>query len=549
MRGLDFRIPDDIDTAPSDRSDKKQVPKTADAPEKPPAHAMKKKKKAKDDGSGKYSSNASMGAESTLRTGGLEMSVEEGIAKEGAPELGEGTVVTAETEPGEGEPVCGYGVEVVELLEMEPIDESTRRPRRKIPWNKYASAAFMTAFVLGIANAAVSLMYSSGVVSPAEMFQNPTCELAGEVTDISGHPLVNATVVVTDATRSAFTNRDGWYVLKGLSPGSHRVEAAAEGYNTMSIRTDLQPNLLNMVDFTLEKGGRDVVLDEKMAPDFGQASSSYRWAVPMLVFFSVCALAAAILSFRQNGSRLVLVILGCLGILSFGFVAGSILAIAGIIFSTLSVPEGVPLPRKKLRVGVSYPSKEPLVPRPVRRARPLSGTQTRSYGEYDRAAAVEGGARSRAAAVRRTAPPQKAAPSVLRPVPPVEGAPADIPPLPRPDGAAPELEPVPPAEGARAEIGAARPTMLKDRSAEGELDGPAAPEKAPTPGGAGPFTGPKRLIRRRARRTLLCYLCVEEIGLGAEYIKCSCGRTLHVHCLKEPRCPCCGTGLGRNAAK
>jgi hypothetical protein len=473
----------------------------------------------------------------------LERSIEEDMSGEGAPELSEGTEATAEAEPGEGESVCAYGVEVVELLEMEPVDPGTRRPRKRVPWNKYASAAFVLAFVLGIINAGVSLYYSSVVVSPAEVFHSQSCELSGEVLDISGRPIPNATVVVTDATRSAFTNRDGWYVLKGLSPGNHRVEAAAEGYNTVSVKTDVQPNLLNIVDFTLEKGGEDVSVGEASAPDFGQPGSSYLWAVPMLIFFSICALAAAIISLRRKARWRATVILGALGALSFGFGAGSALAIAGAFMTALTVPESGPLPQKKLRVGVSYPSKRPSGSRAAGASKVAAAPSGPHAEAASKVAAAPSGPHAEAASKVAAAPP-----APLRPAPSAEGASAPLESIPAAEGAAPELRPVPAAEAA-GETPAARPSMLKDRTADGELEGPAAPMKGPSRGKSGaPTSGPKRLIRRSTREKLRCYTCVEEITPGSVYIRCGCGRTVHVRCLKEPRCPCCGVAFGRAAA-
>jgi hypothetical protein len=440
------------------------------------------------------------------------------------PELAEGTEATAEAEPGEGEPVCAYGVEVVELLEMEPMEAGTRRPRRRVPWNKYASAAFMLAFVLGIANAGASLYLSSLVVSPAELLEGHSCELSGEVQDIAGHPIPNATVVVTDTTRSAFSNRDGWYILKGLPPGNHRVEATAEGYNTMSVRTDLQPDLLNIVDFTLEKGGEDVSADEPAAPDFSQAASSYQWAVPILVLFSVCALAAALLSLRRKDRWRTTAILGALGALSFGFGAGSALAIAGVALTALALPEAEPLPLKKLRVGVSYPSKGPVgrragAPKPARAL----------HEPHEHVFAARG-------------------PMTLEPVGEAEGAPSSLERVPAAEGAAPELPMVPAAETEDGESAAARPPALKDRTADGELDANVAPPRQAAQGPA-PAPRPKRLVRRSIKGKLLCYICVEEIAAGSAYIRCTCGKSVHPRCLNEPRCPCCGEAFGRAAAR
>ena len=452
---------------------------------------------------------------------GIERSLEEDRTGEEAPELAGVTEATAEAEPGEGEPVCAYGVEVVELLEMEPVEAGTRRPRRSVPWNKYASVAFILAFVLGIANAGASLYLSSLVASPADLLHDRSCELSGEVQDIGGQPIPNATVVVTDATRSAFTNRDGWYVLKGLQPGSYRVEAAAEGYNTVSVRTDVQPDLINVVDFTLEKGGVDVSMEETVAPDFGQPGSSYIWAVPMMVAFSVCALAAALICLRSRDSWRLAALLGACGVLSFGFGAGSLLAIAGVAMIALALPRDAPLPLKKLRVGVSYPSKRPAGQRARGAGKPAGGTPEAEISDRG--------------------------PQVLEPVPTADGSPMPLEPLPEAEGADRALPPVPAAETEGGQE-AARPPLLKDRTADGELDARAAPAGPLAAREKGP-SRPKRLVRRSTKGKLLCYTCVEEIATGSVYIRCTCGRSLHARCLKEARCPSCGTAFGRSAAR
>lgn len=534
-------FPDPVGQEPPERAgttgNEKGPREPAEAPKVPPAMPRKKKDTASE-GARKAQAPDALGAESMLRTGRTEASVEEEEDGDREPELADGVEATAEAEAGEGEPVCGYGVEVVELLEMEPIDEHTRRPRRKVPWNRYASVLFLVVFVLGVLNAAASLLYSSGAVSPAEVFQSSTCEVAGEVRDVAGHPVANAKVVVTDSSRSASTNRDGWYVIKGLSPGPHRVEATAEGFNNMSVRTDLQSNLLNTIDFTLEKGARDILLDESSAPDFDQVGSSYLWAIPMLVVFSVCALLAAIYCIRHPGPSSVTIALGALGILSFGFGAGSVLAVAGTLLAALPLAEGGALPLKKLRVGVSYPSRESAAgPRSkMGRKGAEGGLEALSYGEYDRTAAVEGGA---GAATRPR----------LEPVTPPEGGAPPLEEVPPAEGAAIAPQPVPPAEGAEEVIGTAKPPVLSDKTAESELEAPAVPHHKSAAGKAKAGALPKRFVRRSSKGTLRCFTCVDEIRLGSEYIRCACGRTVHLHCLEEPRCPGCGQGFGRPGKK
>jgi hypothetical protein len=428
---------------------------------------------------------------------------------------------SAETEAGKGESVCAYGVEVVELLEMEPLD-GTLAPRRSRPYYRYASVAFFAVFVLGLLNAAAVLIYYSPVLTPDEL-SNGTCELAGEVQDSRGDPVANATIVLTDSTLSTFTNSDGWYVLKGIPAGTHRVEAAAPGYGTMSIRVELRPNLLRTVDFTLEKGGPVVRLDESAAPDFGQANSSYVWATPVLLALSVMALAAALLALRRKVSRTVLA-LGAASALSFGFGAGTALAIAGVLLAALQRREKGGPPLKRLRVGISYPQKPAHAPA---RATPAPGDgavvgERYSLGVAEQEAAQsveaipEGGMALSSAAGRAAGRP----PEAPGPAPEETGRPAQN----RAD--IEEVEVYLKERALRAQMASAEiePSATLGR---GEVDRETAPR-------------PRRFVRRSKKGRVLCFICVNEIQQGQEYLRCSCGKTMHVKCLREPRCPDCG---------
>jgi hypothetical protein len=243
----------------------------------------------------------------------------------------------------------------------------------------------------------------------------------------------------------------------------------------------------------------------------------------MMVAFSVCALAAALISLRIKDRWRLAAVLGALGALSFGFAAGSVLAVAGLAMTALAVPQGAPLPLKKLRVGVSYPSKRPAGQRAIG-----GGNAAGAGGEpLGQAVSTRG-------------------PAMLEPIRAAEGAPTPPEPVPAAEGAAPDLMPVPAAETECGQAAAARPPLLKDRTADGELDARTVPS-----GEAGIVrpSGPKRLVRRPTKGKLLCYTCVEEIAAGSIYVKCACGRSVHVRCLKEPRCPSCGTAFGRAAAR
>ena len=445
---------------------------------------------------------------------------------ETASEYGERS---AETEAGKGEPVCAYGVEVVELLEMEPLDQVLAWPQRSRPYHRYASAAFFIVFILGLLNATAVLLYYSPIPTPDEL-SGGACEIAGEVRDAGGTPIANATIVLTDSTLSTFTNSDGWYVLKGIPAGTHRVEAAAIGYGTMSVRVDMRPNLLRSVDFTLEKGGADVRLDESGPADFSRSGSSYLWATPVLLVLSVLALAAALLALRKKGPRLVLA-MGAASALSFGFGAGSALAVIGVLLAAMQLREKEGPPLKKLRVGISYPRK-PAGSSP-RRAAPIPAAGATIKERYS--VGVDELEMIRSAEAEPVADRNEAVPDGGAGVPDARALPVEnATPMAPPPKARPDIEEVEvylkerslAAKMASAEI---EPSATLGR---GEVDREAAPR-------------PRRFVRRSKKGRVLCFVCVNEIGQGSEYLRCSCGKTMHVKCLRVPRCPGCGCSFGK----
>ena len=405
---------------------------------------------------------------------------DQGIGEAQEREYSEEKEHTEMEEAGQGEGYSGYGVEVVEYLEMEPVGDEARISRPPRHWGRWASAMFILAFVLGIIHAGAVLYYASGIMTPDELLGTAPCEVAGEVRDAAGRPIVNASVVVTDSSESTFTNADGWFVIRGISSGAHSIEASAEGYNAMSIRVDLRPNLLKSLDFTLEKGGDDVKLNEVAPLDFGQTRDSYLWSAPLFLVFSACALAAALLALRKKASRLT-VLLGALAVPSFGFGLGSALAVIGALLAAAALRERPRPALKRLRVGMSYPSKKScgdVEPAAMRRDEPESNDAAPSFGRSTSA---------------RTHEP-------LKPIP----GPEDI------EGA-----------GERG-TGKHGPQHLH-----------------------GAAVHAKRYRRRSAKGHLTCCACVEEVELGAEYIRCVCGRNIHVRCLHQPACPDCGHPFGK----
>jgi hypothetical protein len=421
-------------------------------------------------------------------------------------------------EAGQGERFSGYGVEVVEYLEMESMDEAQRPLPKPRPWGKVASALFMLTFILGLVHVGAVLYFSSGILTPDEALGG-VCEIAGEVRDMAGNPVANATIVVTDSSRSTFTNGDGWYVMRGISQGQHRVEATSEGYNMMSVKVDLRPNLLKSLDFTLEKGGDDISLDESATVDFSLARDSYLWSAPLFLVLSSFALAAALMALRKKASRMT-VLLGAVSVASFGFGIGSVLAVVGTILATLHSPRPKP-PLKRLRVGMSYPS--------------------------PKCDAVE------TASPRRVAHPQEG--------PSYAPAATDA-------GAGTDGE----EHGAQEhrhghKHHAHRDHEHRDHEHHDHHDHHAHPgehengheghhedsgesghhehHEHKDHGAGGAQSHAKRYRRTSPKGQMTCCICIDEIGLGSEYIRCVCGRNIHVKCLRAPSCPECGHPFGK----
>ena len=437
----------------------------------------------------------------------------------------------APEQPAAGEePSCAYDVEVAELLEMEAVEEPGRRPRGQRRWHRYASVAFILVFILGALNAAAILLYYSPNLTPDQL-AGGTCEISGEVRDAAGDPISNATIVLTDSTFSAFTNADGWYVLKGLPAGKHRVEATALGYNVMSVRADIRPGLLRNMDFTLEKGGTDVRQDESASADFTESNNSFMWATPLVLGASLLALAAAILSLRGRLPKTVLV-LGAASALSFGFGLGSALAVTGVLLSAIGLRSREGPHHGELRVRKQYPGdRAGPAPEPA----PGGGASALTIKEKYSVALEDGESVLTTEAEIVAEKTEEEIPGGMLDAASAPAAPAAT----LPGRERPRAGSGGPLDGGVVEVSVVlKEKVLAEKMAAAEIEpsatlgmGEVERETAPRP---------RRFVRRSKKGRVLCFVCVNEVGPGQEYIRCSCGRTMHLKCLRDPRCPDCG---------
>jgi hypothetical protein len=91
--------------------------------------------------------------------------------------------------------------------------------------------------------------------------QTDTARLQGTVTDPSDAIVVKATVTVknsgTGLAATAETNREGYYVIPGLSPGRYNMEVSQPGFQKFERDFELQVSQVAVVDVKLQVGTSD----------------------------------------------------------------------------------------------------------------------------------------------------------------------------------------------------------------------------------------------------------------------------------------------------
>jgi hypothetical protein len=95
--------------------------------------------------------------------------------------------------------------------------------------------------------------------------QETTGGLQGTVKDPSGAVVANAHVVVTASTlvgtKEADTSANGYYRFANLPPGNYTVTLTAKGFKTAKRELDIATGHLPTVDFSLEVGGSETVVE------------------------------------------------------------------------------------------------------------------------------------------------------------------------------------------------------------------------------------------------------------------------------------------------
>src|SRR5271154_6281743 len=122
--------------------------------------------------------------------------------------------------------------------------------------------------VLGLGFVVSLLLLCLSLPSPA---QTITGTISGDVTDVSGAVVTNATVTVenlgTSEKRTASTTTSGSYRVPDLAIGKYKVTATAEGFKTLVQTAEVLTGAVTRAEFKLPVGQRtDTVEVEGNAP-------------------------------------------------------------------------------------------------------------------------------------------------------------------------------------------------------------------------------------------------------------------------------------------
>src|SRR5262245_7595179 len=93
-----------------------------------------------------------------------------------------------------------------------------------------------------------------------------TGSVTGVITDPQGAAIASATITLEDQEKgfsyTAKTNNEGRYLLRQIPPGTYRIQATSDGFQTQrkdGVKLEVNQNV--SIDFSLQVGGTTVVVD------------------------------------------------------------------------------------------------------------------------------------------------------------------------------------------------------------------------------------------------------------------------------------------------
>ncbi len=205
----------------------------------------------------------------------------------------------------------------------DSLNNLTEKPKTAAQW---AGILLAVVFVLGIMSGiAYGLKWSD---QSTQWDNEGLSSVQGMVIDRDGNSLEG--VRVESGDKNTYTNPQGKYTLYDLKGDEARIVFVLEGYGTvnvwMNIRADISANIMEIsMDLGDEEKNYDYRKDvaEPWPPNYALA--------PIFMIAAMLALIGSSAALLQQNFRVA--IIGCLfGVLSYGFLIGSVLSIIALAF-------------------------------------------------------------------------------------------------------------------------------------------------------------------------------------------------------------------------
>ena len=226
----------------------------------------------------------------------------------------------------------------------EEVVEDLAILEKKIVSPRTAAFLLLAAAVLGLLSALIILDEQTPTFEqPAVKFNN----IAGYVQYENDTPVKGAEVSLLRTKYLTETSPDGYYVLESVPSTDYTLKFSKEGYKDVVIYIRVVGDRPMTYDVTMLPGTGATVKDERPEP-VHLYETNLIFGV-MITLASISALVASLLAFAQK--RFVLSVASAgIGVLSYGFMIGSVLAVIALIFILLSRTEYI-----KARYGKGRP--------------------------------------------------------------------------------------------------------------------------------------------------------------------------------------------------
>jgi hypothetical protein len=222
------------------------------------------------------------------------------------------------------EKIEGIGEEVVEDLIML---------EKKIISPKTAAFLLLAACVLGFLSALIILDEETPTFEPPSVRFN---NIAGYALHENGTGAQGTVVSLVRTKYSTQTSYEGYYVLEAVPSTDYTLKFSKDGYKDVVIYIEVVGERPMAYDITMRPGTGVIVIDDR--PEEVHIYETNFLFGMMITIASLSSLVGAMLAYTQRSFVLTVSAAG-IGVLSYGFLIGSGLALIALIFILLSRTE------------------------------------------------------------------------------------------------------------------------------------------------------------------------------------------------------------------